>query len=505
MLPVRPGARPARRCGAPVAALLVLLPLAGCATAAAPAPVAAGDGGTAATAAGAAARGELDRDENGPLAPPYPSTYRPLPSPPTLIRGATILTGSGDRIDDGSVLLVDGAVAAVGRGLEAPPGARVVDATGRWVTPGIIDVHSHLGVYPSPGIEALADGNEATDPVTAEVWAEHSVWPQDPGFLTALAGGITTLQVLPGSANLIGGRGVTLKNVPSRTVQGMKFPGAPYALKMACGENPKRVYGSRGRAPSTRMGNVAGYRQAWIEAAAYREKWRRWRERRASGEGEEAPPPERDLAMETLVGVLEGRILVHMHCYRADEMAQMLDLADEFGYRITAFHHAVEAYKIADLLAARGVCAAMWADWWGFKIEAYDGIRENIALVDRTPGGCAIVHSDSEVGIQRLNQEAAKAMAAGRRSGIEVAPEHAIRWITANAATALGIGDRTGTLEPGKMGDVVVWSGDPFSVYSRADEVFIDGALVYDRRDPRFEPESDFTLGLLPREIGGAR
>jgi imidazolonepropionase-like amidohydrolase len=433
--------------------------------------------------------------------PPYPSTYRPLPSQPTLLQGATVLTGTGERLEGGSVLMVDGLVAAVGPDLVAPAGARVVDAQGRWVTPGLIDVHTHLGVYPSPGVDAHSDGNEATDPVTAEVWAEHSVWPQDPGFATALAGGITSLQVLPGSANLIGGRGVTLKNVPSRTVQGMKFPGAPYGLKMACGENPKRVYGSRDRAPSTRMGNMAGYREAWIEAEKYRREWREWREGGGSGGGDaRRRQPDRDLGLETLVGVLEGEILVHNHCYRADEMAQMIDLAHEFGYRIAAFHHGVEAYKVADLLATEGICGALWADWWGFKMEAYDGVRENLALVDAPAGGCAIVHSDSEQGIQRLNQEAAKTMAAAARVGIAVPPERGIRWLTANPARALGIDEVTGTLEPGKAADVVLWSADPFSVYARADEVFIDGARVWDRSDPTRQPQSDFLLGLLPEE-----
>lgn len=435
---------------------------------------------------------------------PFPTTYRPLPSGPTLIEGATVLTGTGERIDGGSVLLVDGRVAAVGRDLEAPAGASRVDGSGRWVTPGIIDVHSHLGVYPSPDVPAHEDGNEMTDPVTPEVWAEHSVWPQDPGFLTALAGGVTSMQILPGSANLIGGRSVTLKNVPSRTVQGMKFPGAPYGLKMACGENPKRVYGGRGRAPSTRMGNVAGYRAAWIEAERYAAEWKRWEEKRARDDVEDDDePPERDLGLETLAGVLAGEILVHNHCYRADEMAQMLDVAREFGYRVTAFHHAVEAYKIADLLAENDVCAAMWADWWGFKMEAYDGIRENVAMVDRPDGGCAIVHSDSEDGIQRLNQEAAKSMAAARRAGVDVPRERAIRWITANPARALGILGETGTLEPGKAADVVVWSGDPFSVYTLAELVFVDGALLYDRSDPARRPENDFTLGILPDLEGG--
>ena len=430
-------------------------------------------------------------------AEPFASTYEPLPSQPVLITGATVLTGTGERIDDGSVLLVEGRIAAIGVGmLEVPEGTRVIDAAGRWVTPGLIDVHSHLGVYPSPGIQAHSDGNEATDPVTAAVWAEHSVWPQDPGFSRALAGGVTSLMVLPGSANLIGGRGVTLKNVPATSYQAMKFPGAPHSLKMACGENPKRVYGGKGRAPSTRMGNVAGYRAAWIEARDYLEQTRSADEKKKGRNGEDnGKPPKRDLRLETLAGVLEGEILVHMHCYRADEMMTILDMAEEFDYKVTAFHHGVEAYKVADELAANGVCGALWADWWGFKAEAYDGIQENIALVDRPEGGCAIVHSDSAEGIQRLNQEAAKAMTAGNRAGLDIAPERAIRWITANPARAMGILDETGTLEAGKMADVVVWNGNPFSVYALADQVFVDGALLYDRADPARQPVSDFELG----------
>lgn len=432
-------------------------------------------------------------------AEPFPSTYEPIASGPVLIEGATLLTGDGGRIENGSLLIVDGRIAEIGSGVSADRAdVNVVDAKGRWVTPGLIDVHSHLGVYPSPGVKAHSDGNEATSPVTAEVWAEHSIWPQDPGFGRALAGGVTSLLILPGSANLTGGRGVTLKNMPATSYQAMKFPGAPHALKMACGENPKRVYGGKGQAPSTRMGNVAGYRKQWIDAQHYRDEWARWEEKRDSRKNnrdEEDKPPKRDLELETLAGVLEGDILVHMHCYRADEMMTVLDLAEEFGYRVSAFHHGVEAYKIAGELAASGVCGALWADWWGFKIEAYDGIMENIALVDRPEGGCAIVHSDSAEGIQRLNQEAAKAMTRGNRAGLEIPPERAIRWITANPARSMGILDQTGTLEPGKMADVVIWNGNPFSVYAKADRVYVDGALMYDREDPALQPLSDFELG----------
>jgi imidazolonepropionase-like amidohydrolase len=429
-------------------------------------------------------------------AEPYPSTYQPLPSRPTLVINATILTGTGARIENGSLLMRDGRIDRIIDGSIRASDAEVIDAAGRWVTPGLIDVHSHLGVYASPNVEAHSDGNEATAPVTAQVWAEHSIWPQDPGFSRALAGGVTAMQILPGSANLIGGRGVTLKNMPSVSYQGMKFPGAPHGLKMACGENPKRVYGERKQPPSTRMGNVAGYRAEWIAAQKYIHDWNEFeKNRKENGKDAEVTLPVRDLKLETLAAVLKGEILVHMHCYRADEMLTILDMADEFGYRVSAFHHGVEAYKIADQLAAKGVCGALWADWWGFKAEAYDGIQENIALVDRPQGSCSIVHSDSPEGIQRLNQEAAKAMTRGQRVGLQIPPERAIRWITSNAARSLGILDQTGTLEAGKMADIVIWNGNPFSVYAKADQVFIDGALLYDRNDPARQPLSDFELG----------
>ena len=309
----------------------------------------------------------------------------------------------------------------------------------------------------------------------------------------ALAGGVTSLQVLPGSANLFGGRGVTLKNVPARDVYAMKFPGAPYGLKMACGENPKRVYGEKGRAPGTRMGNVAGYRSAWIRAAKYRLDWEEY-ERKADAATADLKAPDRDLELDTLAGVLSGEILVQNHCYRADEMVTMIEIAREFGYRISAFHHAVEAYKIADVLAQNGICADVWADWWGFKMEAFDGIRENAALL-QAAGACTVIHSDSASGIQRLNQEAAKAMAAGNRIGLALREEDAIRWLTLNPAKSIGIGDLTGSLAPGMMADVVVWSGNPFSVYSHAEKVYIDGALAFDRSDKTHQPVSDFSLG----------
>jgi imidazolonepropionase-like amidohydrolase len=447
-----------------VAAVLLL---AGCAT----------TGKQAAAPAGPALQGSMPDAESA-----FASTYRPWPGVATVIRNVTIYDGKGGRVDRGAVRFEGGKVAAIGASVNEA-GATVIDGRGKWVTPGIIDIHSHLGNYPSPGVAAHSDGNEVTGPVRPEVWALHGVWPQDPGFSRALAGGVTALHVLPGSANLFGGRGATLKNVYGRTAQDMLLPGAPWSLKMACGENPKRVYGTKNQMPGSRMGNVAMMRQTWANARDYQAKLK-------ASKG----PMKRDLQMETLAGVLDGTILVQNHCYRADEMANIISMSKEFGYKVSTFHHAVEAYKIADLLRENGICSALWADWWGFKMESYDGIQENLPFV-HAAGACAVTHSDDADGIQRLNQETAKALANGRRLGLQIKDEEAWTWVAINPAKALGIADRVGSLEPGKDADVVLWNGDPLSVYSRPEMVWVDGALLYDTNDPARRPVSDFELG----------
>lgn len=426
-----------------------------------------------------------------------------------LITNATIIPVSGPRIEGGSLFIEDGKIVKVSaEALEAPEGATTIDATGKFVTPGIIDTHSHLGVYATPSVSAHSDGNEMTSPITSQVDAFHSTWPQDPGFQKALAGGITTLQILPGSANLIGGRTATLQLHPGISSEAMRFPGAPQGLKMACGENPKRVYGGRGRMPSTRMGNMAVWRQTWAKAAEakkdyddYIGKLEAWNERPGATAKDRPRPPKRDLLTETLVSVLRGEILVHVHCYRADEMIQVLQLAEEYGFEVRSFHHAVEAYKIRDILAAWDISVSTWADWWGFKIEAHDAILQNAALVSLA-GSRAIIHSDSAIDIQRLNQEAAKAYWAARHAGLEVTENDAMRWITMNPAWALGIDDVTGSLEPGKRADVVIWSADPLSVYARAEVVFVEGVREWDaaRENPEW---SDFELGQLPGSAEG--
>jgi imidazolonepropionase-like amidohydrolase len=392
----------------------------------------------------------------------------------------------------------------------------VLDAQGGFVTPGLIDTHSHVGVYPMPDAVAHQDGNEMTNPVTAHVRSESAFWPQDPGLWRALSGGVTTLQILPGSGNVIGGRSFVAHLRPDGSARAMKFPGAPEGLKMACGENPVRHYGAQNQQPASRMGLMATMRGAFQKAVEYRRAQQHyardladWEQRHATKPGQEPPstrkpdgspddppePPPRDAGLETLADVLDGKILVHNHCYRADEMHQVLDLAREFGFHVRSFHHAVEAYKLADRLAQEDVAISTWADWWGFKLEAFDGVPQNVALLQRA-GARPILHSDSATELRRLNQEAAKARAAGRRFGLESSDDEVLRWVTANPAWALGLEKEVGTLEAGKRADVTVWNGNPFSVYTLAQQVLVDGELVYDRR-AKAPPLSDFELGYV--------
>ncbi|MGQ0835406.1 MAG: amidohydrolase family protein [Gammaproteobacteria bacterium] len=423
-------------------------------------------------------------------ADPYASTYRPSPRADTLIAGATILDGAGQRIEGGDVLIRDGRISAIGRGLD-PRGATVIDARGRWVTPGIIDVHSHNGTYSLPQTSLDADASdvsELSDPNAADTWVEHAVNPLDPAFAAALRAGVTTLQIVPGSVPVFGGRTVVVKPVPALDVRAMKFPGAPQGLKMSCGENSKSYFSGKDRAPTSRQGALAIVRAAFLKAQEYRTAWKAY-ERRAT-----RTPPARDLKLETLVGVLAGEIPVHVHCYRASDMTTMLAVGEEFGFRIRAFHHASEAYKVVDPLKRSGTCVALWSDWWGFKMEIIDAIRSNAAIVDAA-GGCVMMHSDSPSVGQRLNMEAAKAAAAGRIAGLALPPERIVRWLTSTPAKALGLDERIGTLAPGRNADVVIWSGDPFSVYSNADQVFIDGALLHDRASSQPAAGSDFVLG----------
>ena len=406
-----------------------------------------------------------------------------------VLRDAHVMTAAGAVHEPGWLVLAEGRIKEVGEG-EPPtvPGAAVLSLDGHWITPGLIDPHSHLGMHTWPSARADSDTNEVTAPTTPGVWAVHSLKPRDAAFERAIAGGVTALQALTGSANLIGGRGVAVQLVPHRGGRAMRFPGAPEVVKMACGENPKGIYGTKGQSPSTRMGNARGFRQAFLSAQRAQREWDLWEEQANEGKkrrgGEPAEPPERDLDSETLVGILRGEILPQVHCYRADDMLTMLEIADEFGFSIRAFHHATGAYKIRDVLAARGVGTVTWSDWWGFKMEALDGIPEGAALVHEA-GGRAMLHSDSPTTIQALNQEAGKAYWAGVHAGIDLSEDDALRFVTLNPAWAMGIDHLTGSLEAGKRADVVVWDGHPFSVYTQARLVFVEGVLRYDIERPR--------------------
>ncbi len=377
---------------------------------------------------------------------------------------ANLLPISGPPVADGTVLIEGGRIVAVGPGLAVPPGTpEVVDAAGGWLMPGLIDLHSHMGVYSWPGGESHSDGNEATAPTTPSVWAGDSVRVNDPAFRAAVAGGVTTVLVLPGSANLVGGEGVVLKLRPARTFADMRVAGAPRHIKMACGENPKRVYHADEDGPSTRMGNVAALR-ARLQAAL---DYRALRSKPGS-----TTPTDRDL--DVLLDVLDGKVRVNVHCYRSDDIEGVLRVMDDFGVQINAFHHATDAYKVRDLLAAHGVGIATWPDWWGFKHESFDAIPENAAL-SKAAGLRVATHSDSPDTVQRLHLEAAKHV------GVGMSEQAAMETITLDPAALIGLADRIGTIEIGKDADLVLFNHHPFDVRALAQLTWIEGARVYDR------------------------
>ena len=395
--------------------------------------------------------------------------------------GATVMTaGPAGTLAKATVLVRDGKIAAVGPDVAVPAGVATIDAAGRFLLPGIVDTHSHMGVYPWPGTEANADGNEATSPITPEVRAEDSIHLEDPAFAMARAGGVTTVMILPGSANLIGGEICTVKLRKVSTLAAMKFAGAPRNMKMACGENPKRVYGERTQAPSTRMGELAYLRKSFTEARDYAAKWKSYEEKRkkAADKGEAPPePPETDLRKQALLDIVEGRVNVQLHGYTVSDFEGYLRVFDEFGIKPRAFHHALEAYKMRDEIARRGIGVSTWADWWGFKMEAYDGVPENAALCAKS-GIRVAIHSDSSTGVQRLWHEAAKCVRWG------LPEDEAIRAITINPAWQAGVDNFTGSIEVGKDADLALFSRHPFDVTTRVDATWIDGVKVFERPRP---------------------
>ena len=389
-----------------------------------------------------------------------------------LIKNAIVMTVTHGNIKNGSVYIKDGKIAAVGETVNAPASATVIDAGGKYLTPGIVDSHSHIALDD--------DVNEATSPITPQMMMKDAFDYQDKAIYRALAGGVTTSLLLHGSANMIGGQAVVIKHKYGASRDELLFPNAPRSIKFASGENPKRVYGSRDQLPSTRMGNFAVQREALVQAQDYMHEWDAYNEKikRADKDSKDATPPKRDLKLEALADILRGKLMVQIHCYRADEMLTEMAMAKEFGYKIRAFHHALEAYKIADQLAANNVAIATFSDWWGYKQEAWDAIPWN-ATMSMRKGVRVAIKSDSEDYTRRLNQEAAKTMRYGGST-----EEEALKMITLNAAWIIGVDDRVGSIEVGKDADLVIWNGYPLSSYGVPEKVLIDGDVFFDRAQP---------------------
>jgi imidazolonepropionase-like amidohydrolase len=403
--------------------------------------------------------------------PPGLLAQAPASAPPAdvVIKNATVMTVTHGTIEHGSVWLHNGKIAGVGASVDAPASATVVDGTGKYVTPGIIDPHSH---------SALGnDINEATSPVTPSMMMIDAFDNSDKALYQALAGGVTTELLLHGSANMIGGQAVVIKNKFGFSRDAMLFPNAPRSIKFASGENPKRVYGRRNELPSTRMGNFEVMRQAFEDAKAYMATWDAYNAKAAKGD-KDAVPPKKDLKLEALADVLRGKLYVQIHCYRADEFLTEEAIAKEYGYKVRAFHHALEMYKVGDKIAPTDTAIATFADWWGFKDEAWDAIPWN-AVMSMREGVRVALKSDSNDYVRRLNQEAGKMVHYGGAT-----EEEALKMITLNPAWIIGVDDRVGSLDTGKDGDVVIWNTDPLSTYARVEKVYIDGDLFFDSSVP---------------------
>jgi imidazolonepropionase-like amidohydrolase len=426
---------------------------------------------------GAAARAQT-RGARAAAAPAAPAAAQD-----TLIRNATVLTVSHGTLQNTDVLIRGGKIAAVGQNLKAPDGARVVDATGRFVLPGIIDAHSH----------SMMDGsvNECTKSVTSMARTQDILNPTAINIYRELAGGTTAALLLHGSCNAIGGLSTTVKFKWGHPAADFPVAGAMPGIKFALGENPKRsnfnVPGLAARYPATRMGVEETIRDAFTRARDYKRSWDDYRAATARGE-KNLIPPRRDLELEPLVEVLEGKRFVHSHCYRADEILMLIGVADEFGFKVRTFQHVLEGYKVATEIERHGGMASTFADFWGYKMEAYDAIPYNAAIMMRH-GVVVSLNSDSDERARRLNIEAAKMVRYGG-----VTEDEALKMVTLNPAIQLAIDKRTGSIDVGKDADVVVWSAHPLSVYAHPDMTFVDGELLFDRqadiaRRPQLEAE----------------
>ena len=396
----------------------------------------------------------------------------PPDAPPVIvIQNATLLTITHGTIEHGSILIRDGKIAAVGQSIKAPDGAQIIDAAGQYVMPGIIDCHSHIAVD--------GDVNEGSISVSSMANIADVLNPEDVDIYRDLAGGVTAANILHGSANSIGGQTIVIKLRWGQPASKLPFEGALPGIKFALGENPKRsnfggLPGPR-RYPTTRMGVEETIRAAFTEARDYKKQWDDYNRRTASGE-KNLIPPRRDLRLEPLLEVLEGRRYVHSHCYRADEILMLLRVAKEFGFKVRTFQHVLEGYKVAEEIAAAGAGASTFSDWWAYKVEAYDAIPYNAALMTRR-GVVVSINSDDPEEATHLNQEAAKTMKYGGLTELE-----ALKLVTLNPAIQLGIDKRVGSIDVGKDADLVIYNHHPLSAYAVAQETLIDGRVYFDRR-----------------------
>ena len=382
-----------------------------------------------------------------------------------LIKNATVLTASRGTLANTDILIQNGKIARIGKGLSASANARVIDATGKFVSPGIIDCHSHSM------LDAI---NEGSLSVTSMTRVRDVLNPTDITIYRALAGGVTAANLLHGSANAIGGQNITVKFKWGRPVEEFPIADAPPGIKFALGENPKRSTfspppGTTPRYPRTRMGTMEVMRDALLRARDYKQAWDDYRVKKTK------VPPRRNLELEPLVEVIEGKRLVHAHGYRSDEHLNLMLLADEFGFRVATLQHGLEAYKIAPEIAKRGTGVSIFTDSWSYKLEAYDAIPYNSYILWKN-GVNVSINSDSDERMRRLNLDAAKVMKYGG-----VPEEDALKMITLNPAKQLGIDKRTGSIEVGKDADIAIWSAHPFSVYSHVEMTMIEGNVYFDR------------------------
>lgn len=406
------------------------------------------------------------------------------PKGSVLIKDGTVLTITNGTIQNGDVLIEDGIITQIGEDVDAPGEVDVVDASGKYVMPGIIDPHSHI---------AGVDINEATNPVTAEVKMGNSINPNDIAIYHALAGGVTSIHLLHGSANVIGGESETLKLRYGQDQEGLKFKDAPRTIKFALGENPTRVHGQgSGIQPRTRMGVEQVIRRTFDAAMDYRRNREAYLQAKASYNGEGAPPKPvaKNLRMETIADIIEGDILVHCHSYRADEILMLMRVFNDYGIENYTFTHANEAFKVAPELRENGAYASVFSDWWAYKFEVYYSTAYNASILNAN-GVVTSINSDSDELIRHLNHEAAKTIRYGNTS-----KNDALKMITLNPAIQLGIDDKVGSLEEGKHGDISIWSKHPLSIYTINQMTFVDGVKYFDKE----EDADDMRIDIDPQE-----